>query len=156
GLRYADIDDAGAEALAGGPLLDPVEKLDLGRNAIGGRGAIALARSPHLSRLRSLSIEDNPLSIEGAVALRASPWPAVREAARQLVPEIAAPWPNKPARAALDAASKAVAGLDKDDGAGAMRALVAAGVLPAALAHDERRCFRDEEVLTCGACGGRP
>jgi len=72
-LKYNELGDAGAEALAKSPHLTNLRVLDLGANGIREAGARALAQSPHLTNLRVLNLEDNGIREAGAEALAQSP-----------------------------------------------------------------------------------
>jgi uncharacterized protein (TIGR02996 family) len=61
-LSFADIGDAGAEALAAAPALAGLRTLDLGYNEIGTDGAWALVDAPHLQSLTHLGLHGNPIS----------------------------------------------------------------------------------------------
>jgi hypothetical protein len=149
-LRLIGIGDAGAAALANGPLLATVVDLNVESNRIDEVGAIALADSPRLALLRRLVIRDNPLGVRGAAALRASRWTVVREAARHVMPEITAPWPSTPRRRREAMARAAVA--DAKDGSVALARILAEGLVR----EEPRRRFRVAEIEVCRACGGHP
>jgi uncharacterized protein (TIGR02996 family) len=72
-LKYNELGDAGAEALAKSPHLTNLRKLVLYCNGIGEAGAVALAQSPHLTNLRVLNLEFNGIGDAGAEALAKSP-----------------------------------------------------------------------------------
>ncbi len=59
GLAHNAIGPAGAQALAGWPVLAGLWSLDLHDNAIGDAGLVALARSPHPVRLLELDLEQD-------------------------------------------------------------------------------------------------
>lgn len=149
-LRIAAVGDAGAVALANGPLLTTVEDLNLDGDAIDEVGAVALADSPRLGRLQRIVLSDNPLGVRGVAALRGSRWAVVREAGRRLLPRSAGKWPAEPARRGLKAARAAVAGAE--DVASAWARIVAQGKIE----EDARRRFRCARVETCRSCHGYP
>jgi len=72
-LKYNELGDAGAVALALSPHLTNLRELDLSCNEIGDAGAEALAKSPHLTNLRELDLSSNELGDAGAAALALSP-----------------------------------------------------------------------------------
>ncbi len=149
-MRLIGIGDAGAVALANGPLLASVVDLNVESNRIDELGAVALADSPRLAQLRRLVIRDNPLGVRGAAALRGSRWPVVREAARHVMPEITAPWPSTPRRRRKAAATAAVAGAV--DPAVALARILAEGMV----AEEPRRRFRVAKIEVCRSCHGHP
>ena len=149
-LRNIGIGDAGAVALANGPLLATVVELNVEANRIDEAGSIALADSPRLAQLRRLVIRDNPLGVRGAAALRGSRWPVVREAARRVMPEITAPWPSRPRRGRKAAATAAVG--NARDGSVALARILAEGLV----AEEPRRRFRVAEIEVCRSCQGHP
>ena len=73
-LKYNELGDAGAVALALSPHLTNLRELDLEYNGIGAAGAVALAQSPHLTNLRVLNLKKNDLGNAGAAALKNSPY----------------------------------------------------------------------------------
>src|SRR5262249_42683180 len=66
------LDAAAGAALAGSPLLAPLETLWLHRNQLGDEGVQALAASPHLANLLALRLDANEVGPAGAAALAAS------------------------------------------------------------------------------------
>ena len=69
-LRDCRVSDAGATVLAASPNVGNLVYLDLWQNRIGDAGAKAMAASPHLGNVRVLSLRDNLITTTGANALR--------------------------------------------------------------------------------------
>jgi uncharacterized protein (TIGR02996 family) len=80
GLFQTGCSAAGARALASCPVLEGVERLSLGHNALQDAGVAALADSPYLQRLRSLDLSGSQVSGAGVVALLNAPGLARLEA----------------------------------------------------------------------------
>ena len=72
-LKYNELGDLGAVALAKSPDLTNLRVLNLRDNRIGDEGAVALALSPHLTNLRELDLSSNWIRDAGAEALAQSP-----------------------------------------------------------------------------------
>lgn len=72
-LRYNQLTDAGAVALAGAPWLSSVRVLHLQENQLGPDGIAALVASPGLGPLGVLDLRDNPIGEAGARAIAAAP-----------------------------------------------------------------------------------
>ena len=70
GLRDSENADEVARAVAGSPLLQRIETLDLSLGTLGEAGAEALLASPHLSRLRKLDIHHHYIGAELVGRLR--------------------------------------------------------------------------------------
>jgi uncharacterized protein (TIGR02996 family) len=148
------IGDEGARALSEAEHMTQLSRLVLRGNGIGEAGARSLAGARHLKSLVELRIaRNNPLGPSALSALGQSPLPALRAAVAG-----ARPWSRpeerlfNPSRQTLPQARGAIDGLRSPDEA--LRALAAAGVIPASWVDDPARSFLRQVRDPCPGCRG--